>query len=124
MNKIALALAMKVVTGFLSKFVKEIAQDIWDSLWRIVKECVIEAERKWKESGTGKQKAGFMVTEALKFLESKKKLNFIQRRAFKRVLIFTVERLIDRVNNEVGHDWVKHITDLQMYLAGIIPIIE
>ncbi len=78
MNKFALALAMKVVTGFLSKFAKEIAQDIWDSLWRIVKECVTEAERRWKESGTGKQKAEFMVTEALKFLESKKKLNFIQ----------------------------------------------
>lgn len=111
-NSVIIPMAISVGMGIL----KSLTAALWDSLWAAIFQGVYYAERKWIESGRGKLRQRYVVEKIMAFLEEKKLIKWGTGWLVK---IFLEELIVDRIlkelNDELGHDWVKKVTDLKLW---------
>ncbi len=108
-------LAIRIVIGF--------AQTAWDSFWQVVREAVLFAEQTWKERGQGEHKKEYLMQQVWIYLDSKGITGWKAS-----LLANEVERQIDlalaKINDELGHDWRKHVDEARFNLAKYLPFIS
>lgn len=116
MQKIIIAIATKIAVSFL----KEFSQSIWDAFWDLVLKAIRDAENRWV---TGEVRKEWVLSEAMKYMDSRRKMNSIQRWAIRNMLERVIAAIVSKLNSNVGHDWGAEILDLKAFLAGKIPFI-
>jgi len=101
---------------------KNAAQFAWDVLWQIVTEAMLEAEKKWVESGNGEIKKEWVLEEAMEYIDKNVKLNFLTRWVVKTFVSKTIDTIVQKLNDQfVNHKWVDAINDLKSYVLKFFP---
>jgi len=109
---------------FVEYILKSISQGLWDGVWAVVFDAVEQAEEKWEQGDYARNKKEFVIEEAVKFVEKRKKLGFIKKRAVKLFLSTSIDYLINTLNEELGKNWVETVKEREDQLDDYIPWVD
>lgn len=114
---------LSIALAFLGSILNRVANLVWDDIWAKLYELIAQAEQLYYSDNTLKRK-DWVVSESIKWLESKMPLNAIQRFILLFALGSIVDSFVKALNDELGHDWVSKAKEIEAKLAGIIPVIK
>ena len=102
---------------------KKAAAFIWETLWKIVGEAMIEVEKKWQESGSGTIRKEWVMNQAMGYITTHIKLNFLTGWIVQTFVSNVVDQVIDQLNIEfTDHKWIERVTELRTYIEKFLPI--
>jgi len=119
----------RVVLAFLAalvqRFLTRVAQELWDQLWAQIFAAVAEAEERWIESGSGAKKKEWAVNAVMSAIEERiSSLGWLQKMILRLFIGEVIDAIIATVNDELGHDWVEKVKQVERDLAARLPVIE
>ena len=123
MKEMVIAVLAQLVRSIFESF----AQNLWDGLWEEIFVAVVEAEEKWEE-GYGEKKKKFVEEWILNYIDKQlnedEGLGWIQTHIIKIFVSRVVDSILDSINKELGHDWLKRAKKAKDDLGNIIPIVS
>lgn len=120
-----ISIVLAFLAAVVQRFLTRVAQELWDQLWTQIFAAVAEAEQRWVEAGQGAQKRDWAVNTVMTAIEEKiTSLGWIQRMILRLFIGEVVDAIIATVNDELGHDWVEKVKQVERELAAKLPIIE
>jgi len=119
-------LAVAVLIGFIRNLLESAAQNLWEGLWEEIFKAVVEAEIKWKDEGMGDKKKEFVKDWIIDFLENHPSLDlgWIQQRLVNIFINQVIDAIVDSLNEELGHDWLKRAEEVERNLSGRLFFIK
>lgn len=116
--------ALAFLVALAERILTRIANELWQETWRQIIAAVKAAEEMWEESGRGAAKREWVIEQVMGFIESRAKLNWLQKVLVRMFIGEVVDAIIRTVNEELGHDWAKKVAQLERELAARLPVIE
>ncbi|WP_245579475.1 glycoside hydrolase family 108 protein [Halonatronum saccharophilum] len=105
------------ILSFLGLIVRNILNNtlegLWGEVWEIIFELVIEAEKRWDESGKGKEKKKWVMDKLMKYINENINLNWIKKQLIEFFLSKVIDALIATLNEFVGNDWIDKVEELE-----------
>ena len=124
MKEIILPVLIGMGKKILGSIILNTGQSLWRATWSEIFLAVEFAERKWEQSGRGENKKRWVIKQVMAFVKQRAKLNWLQRRIIILLISQVANAIVDSLNEEIGHNWIKHVESLERELAGKIPFID
>lgn len=120
MKGILISIASRIALDFL----KQLAQEVWETFWSVVFRAIEDAEKAWISSGKGKLKKEWAIEQIMRWVEKNTKANGIVRWAIRKFLDRVIDAIIDELNKNVGNHWRESVQKVKDLLGDKIPFID
>lgn len=115
---------IKLIANYGLYILKTLAQNVWDGFWATFLEAISDAEVKWKQAGRGEAKKEWVKAEAMRYIQSRTKMNRVKLWAVEKAVERAIDLFIKELNSSLGKSWSSKVSDLKRYLADKIPFID
>jgi hypothetical protein len=103
---------------------EKIAQGLWDEIWEQIIVAIQAAEAKWVEAGRGEAKKADVVATVMAFIESRRKLSWLEEWFVRMFVGKAVDAIIAQINEAAGKDWGQKVAELEQQLADKLPVVS
>ena len=104
---------LAALTCLVRSFLQTGKESLWDNVWEKIFYVVVEAEKKWEESGRGQEKKEWAKDKLLLYINDLVGLNWIQRRVVSLFLSLSIDTLLDTLNENLGKDWLDKVKEFE-----------
>lgn len=111
-----------IIVGIAQKALKSLAKHIWEYLWILLIDSIHQVETTIKNDPELKKET--VVRRIMNYIKTNKKFSKVQLWAIEKFINIVIDKMIDQMNANYGHDWVKTITDLKKYWENRIPYLN
>lgn len=124
MKGIFLSFLVSFVRRLLTGVVVKAGQNLWVASWTIIFQAIEEAEKRWKDGGSGKQKKEWVVEVVMEYIRGHISLGWFQKKIVELFVSQVADAIVIIINEELGHGWLERVKSLERELAGKIPFIN
>lgn len=121
MKGILLSIVISSVRRLLSRVILKAGKNLWDATWSEIFTAIERAERRWQESGEGEKKKEWVISTVLDYIKERASLNWLQHKMVSFFISAVADAIVETVNEEVGHSWLKSVKSLEEELSHKIP---
>lgn len=122
MASIAIKMISPIIVSVAQLVLKSLAKHVWEYLWIMLIDSIHQVEVTIKNDPDLKKET--VIRRVTEYIKANKKLSKIQLWAVEKFIDLIIDKMIDQMNNNYGHDWIKTITDLKKYWENRIPYLN